>query len=103
MVLRSIILRRKVWPAGTTLAAKLKVPMRDKSSCLVLCVRPEHSSSDEWMSWSLSGGSVASREAESKRMPRYSRQVVGPSSFQPGDAQGPTEGGEGVEVLGTLG
>ena len=39
VVLRSIILRRKVRPAGTTLAAKLKVAMRDKSSCLVLCGR----------------------------------------------------------------
>ena len=81
VVPRSIILCRKVRPAGTTLAAKLKVPMRDKSTCLVLCVRPNHSSCDEWMSWSLSWGSLASREAESKRMLRYSRQVVGPSSF----------------------
>ena len=31
------------------------------------------------MSWSLSGGRRASREAESRSMPRYSRQVVGPS------------------------
>ena len=32
--LRSIILLRKVLPAGTTLAAKLRVPIRDSSSRL---------------------------------------------------------------------
>ena len=33
-VLRSIILLRKVRPAGTTLAAKLRVPIRESSSRL---------------------------------------------------------------------
>ena len=48
--LRSIILLRKVIPAGTTLAAKLRVPIRDSSS------RLEQLSRECCMSWSLSGG-----------------------------------------------
>ena len=42
------------------------------------------------MSCSLSGDRLASRALESTRMPRYSRQVVGPSRL---------ERGEGVEVV----
>ena len=42
VVARSIILRRKVLPAGTTLAAKLRVPMRERSSCFRQWVREDH-------------------------------------------------------------
>ena len=35
----SIILRRNVLPAGTTLAAKLRVPIRERSSCFLHRVR----------------------------------------------------------------
>ena len=41
VVLVSIILRRNDRPAGTTLAAKLRVPMRDRSSCFLHHVRAD--------------------------------------------------------------
>ena len=53
-VLRSIILRRKVRPAGTILAVKLRVPMRDRSSCLVQWVRRNHLAREDLMSFGLS-------------------------------------------------
>ena len=37
MLLRSIILRRKVLPAGTTFAAKLSVPISESSTCFEHC------------------------------------------------------------------
>ena len=80
-VLRSIILLRKVLPAGTTLAAKLRVPMRERSSRLEQLDRVDQVCREWCRSCSLLGGRRASREEESRRMPRYSRQVVGPSRF----------------------
>ena len=61
VVLMSIIRLRNVRPAGTALAAKLRVPISDRRSCLEQSERLAHCSSAAWMSWSLSGGSRASR------------------------------------------
>ena len=77
----SIILLRNVRLAGTTLAAKLSVPMRDRSSCFLHWVRAAQRRSAWWMPSSLSGGSRASSAVESRSIPRYSRHVVGPSRF----------------------
>ena len=66
-------------PAETTLAAKLRVPIRESSSRLEQVERVALVSREWCMSWSLSEGRRASREAESRTMPRCSRQVVGPS------------------------
>ena len=81
VVLVSIILRRNDRPAGTTLAAKLSVPMRDRSSCFLHRVRDDQRCSAWWIFSSLSVGSRASSAVESRSMPRYSRHVVGASSF----------------------
>ena len=62
--LRSIILLRKVLPAGTTLAAKLRVPIRESSSRLEQLELVAHVSREWCRSWSLLGGRWASREAE---------------------------------------
>ena len=77
----SIILRRKVLPAGTTLAAKLRVPIRERSSYFLHRVRVDQQRRAWCMSSSLSWGSRASRASESRRIPKYSRHVVGPSRF----------------------
>ena len=77
----SMSLRRKVLPAGTTLAAKLRVPMRERSSRFVQ-ERLVFQALRAWCrSSSLSGGRRASSLSESRRMPRNSRIVEGPSSF----------------------
>ena len=81
MVDRSIILRRKVRPAGTTFAAKLSAPMRDRRSRLLHSERWAHWQREVLRSWSLSSGKWASRAAKSSRMPRYSRHMVGPVSL----------------------
>ena len=59
------------------LGCKLRVPIRDSSSRLEQLEWVAQVSREGCMSWSLSGGMRASSEAESRGMPRYSRQVVG--------------------------
>ena len=54
--LRSIILLRKVLPAGTTIAAKLRVPMRDRRSRLEQLERFAQVSRAWCMSLSCWGG-----------------------------------------------
>ena len=53
--------------------------MRESRSCFEQLVQLDQDQMASWMSCNLSGGRRASRAAESKRMPRYSRQVVSPS------------------------
>ena len=78
VVLSSIILRKKVRPAGTTWAAELRVPMRD---CLELCMWPDRWVREVWISCSLTGESWALSREESRMIPRYSRVVEGPSNL----------------------
>ena len=80
-VLASIILRRKVMPAGTTLAAKLRVPMNERSSRLVQECLVSQASRARCRSSSLSCGKRASSVLESRMMPRNSRTGLGSSSF----------------------
>ena len=62
----------------TTLAAKLRVPMRDRRLCLVHVRRHDHRLSDVLMLASQSGVRRASRADESRRIPRYSGWWVPP-------------------------
>ena len=67
-----------VQPAGTNLAAKLRVLMRESSSCLEQL---------EWLAqvfrkWCMAESlSEGRQEEESSNMPRYLRQVFGPSNL----------------------
>ena len=70
---------KKGTPAGTTLAAKPRVPIKERSSRLVQWVQRDHLAREDLMSCSLSTGSQASRADESRRISRYSSSVVGPS------------------------
>ena len=83
VVLVSIILRRNDRLAGTTLAAKLNVPMRDGRALASYTVSELTGGEVPawWMSLSFPGGSQASSAVESRSMHKYSRRVVGPSSF----------------------
>jgi len=62
--LRSNILQGKVQPVGTTFAAKLKVPMRERSSCLVHWY---HLLRDDLISCRLSAGRRASSANKLRR------------------------------------
>ena len=81
VVLRSMRRLKKVRPAGTILAAKLRDPMRDSSSRLEQDNRSSHEFRADFNSFNLSRGSLASRRSVSRRIPKYSSWVAGPSSL----------------------
>ena len=79
VMLGSIILRRNVRPTGTILVAKLRVPNRERRSCSMEEDRLAHAWSERMICCSLPGERRALSAWESRRIPRYSLQVVGPS------------------------
>ena len=78
---RSIILRRKVLPGGTTLAANEKRPMRERRSCFVTTDFASQEERDSLICASLSGGRWALRRSVSRSIPRNGSRVAGPSSL----------------------
>lgn len=81
VMVRSSILCRKVLPAGMTLAAKLRMLIRERSSCFRQWVHVDHVLSSWWISQNRCGARRASRATESRRIPRYSNWGDGPSNL----------------------
>ena len=71
----------KVRPAGTIFEAKLRVPISERSSLFDQDARSAQNTRAVLSSVTFAGDSRASRASVSKRMPRYSSCVVGPSSL----------------------
>ena len=90
--------------AGLTLAAKLRVPIRERRSCFMEDDRLAHAWSEQRISCSLSSERRASSAWELRRVLRYSRLVVGPShlSSARGTSRAKQRENEGVEVVCTL-
>ena len=80
-VARSIILRRKVLPGGTTLAANERRPIKERRSRFVATDFESQEVMASLICASLSGGRRASRRYVSRSMPRKGSTVAGPSSL----------------------
>lgn len=80
-VARSIILRRKVLPGGTTFAAKERRPINDRRSRFVATDLESQEVMACFICASFSGGRRASRRSVSRSMPRDGNSVAGPSSL----------------------